>query len=356
MKWTFPGSIHARLLVAASLVLSAFLGFTGFALDKAFSSSAEEALKARLQSSVYAILAAAEEDESGRMKLPKILTDPRFNMPDSGLYATVIAPDLEFQWRSASSVGLSLNYLQMAEAGQSRYQITATPMGSLMSLSFGVVWEDFAGREISYVLAVAEDLRPHLEQINAFRNTLLVWLGGAALLLLLAQGWVLRWGLQPLRSLADELRSIESGKSDQLSGEYPQELKGLAHNINSLIRHGQARQQRYRDSLGDLAHSLKTPLAILQGLGDQRRGLDEQANILAEQVARMNQIVGHQLQRAAASGSHGLAKMLPVRPVVERIARSLDKVYQEKGVRFELRGVGPGGFHGRRGGLDGGAG
>lgn len=352
MKWSFKGSIHARLLVAASLVLSAFLGFTGLALDKAFRSSAEEALKARLQSSVYAILAAAEEDEAGRLSLPKILTDPRFNMPDSGLYASVIAPQLEFKWRSASSIGLSLSYLQMTEAGQSRYQMTETPnLGRLMTLSFGVVWEDFAGSEISYVLAVAEDLRPHLEQINAFRNTLLLWLGGAALLLLLAQGWVLRWGLQPLRSIADELSRIESGQSDQLSGHYPQELIGLARNINSLIRHAQARQQRYRDSLGDLAHSLKTPLAILQGLADQKQETEGPSRVLDEQVSRMNQIVGHQLQRAAASGRNTMVKMLLVRPLVERIARSLDKVYREKDIDYQLEISDKAGFMGDEGDL-----
>ncbi len=181
MKRFFQGSIHARLLVAASLVLSAFLGLTGFALDKAFRSSAEEALKARLQGSVYAILAAAEEDEAGRMTLPKILTDPRFNMPDSGLYARVIAPQMDFQWRSTSSIGLSLRYLQMTQPGEPRYQVTDTPnLGRLMALSFAVVWEDFAGNEINYVLAVAEDLRPHLEQINAFRNTLAALAGGGS--------------------------------------------------------------------------------------------------------------------------------------------------------------------------------
>jgi two-component system sensor histidine kinase PhoQ len=111
----------------------------------------------------------------------------------------------------------------------------------------------------------------------------------------------------------------------------------LTNNINSLIRHAQARQQRYRDGLNDLAHSLKTPLAILQGLAD-RVGYDdaESQHTLTEQVARMNQIVRHQLQRAATSGRAAWIKGLPVRPVVERIARTLDKVYVEKAMRWEV--------------------
>lgn len=352
MSHSFRGSIHARLLIAASLVLSAFLGLTGLALDKAFRSSAEEDLKARLQSSVYALLAAAEEDETGRLTMPKVLTDPRFNMPDSGLYASVVAPQDQFHWRSASSVGLSLNYLQRVEPGQSRYQLTELPhVGRMMVLSFGVVWEDFAGHEVRYILAVAENLRPHLEEIRAFRNTLLRWLGGAAILLLLVQGWVLRWGLAPLRSIAVEVQQIESGRTEQLADTYPEELRGLARNINSLIRHAQARQQRYRDSLGDLAHSLKTPLAILQGLAENSGQIREQPKLLEEQVSRMNQIVGHQLQRAAASGQNHFAKKLSLKPVVERLARSLSKVYLEKGVIYDIEVPDDVGFMGDEGDL-----
>jgi len=339
MKSPFRGSIHLRLLWAASLVLSAFFGLTGLSLDKAYRYAAEEALKGKLQSSIYALLAAAVEDEQGRMTLPADLTDPRFNLPDAGLYAEVAGPQVSYQWRSASSVGRSLDFLQKVGPGQSHFQLyDSKSLGRLMTLSFGVVWEDYAGQEIPYILAVAESLQPHLEQVRTFRNTLFSWLGGAALLLLLVQGWVLRWGLRPLRVVAEELYAIEAGRSDRLSGDYPRELRGLTNNINSLIRHAQARQQRYRDGLNDLAHSLKTPLAILQGLAD-RVGYDdaESQHTLTEQVARMNQIVRHQLQRAATSGRAAWIKGLPVRPVVERIARTLDKVYVEKNMAWEVR-------------------
>ncbi|MEN8166036.1 MAG: ATP-binding protein [Pseudomonadota bacterium] len=353
MKSSLQASIHGRLLLAASLVLTAFLGVTGLALDKAYRSSSEEALMARLQTSIYAILAAAKEDEKGLLILPAVLTDPRFNLPDSGLYAEVKGPQIGFYWRSGSSVGRSLNFLRRVGPGESSYQLAGTTSaGGLMTLSFGVVWEDFMGREVEYVLAVAEDLQPYQEQIGTFRNTLFSWLGGAALLLLLAQGWVLRWGLRPLRSVVTELRNIESGQSGRLSGDYPRELQGLTQNINSLIRHAETRQQRYRDSLGDLAHSLKTPLAILQGLADQlRHGDEDQQQTLTEQVSRMNQIVSHQLQRAAASGRALLIKSLPVRPAVERIARSLSKVYLEKGIEWEISISRDAGFPGDEGDL-----
>jgi two-component system sensor histidine kinase PhoQ len=330
-------SIHQRLLMAASLVLSAFLGLTGLALDKAFRSASEEALQARLFSSVYALLAAAEEDQAGRLRMPRVLTDPRFNRPESGLYAQVSGRQEEYLWQSSSSLGHKLGFLQPMRPGESKFDRFELDGAATMGLSFGVVWEDFQGRELQYVLAVAEDLKPLREQVAAFRDTLFIWLGGAALLLLLAQGWVLRWGLHPLREVAQALTEIESGEEDQLKGDYPKELNRLTSNINSLIRHAQARQQRYRDSLGDLAHSLKTPLAVLRGVSES--GDDNPQTIrkvLYEQVERMNQIVSHQLQRAAASGRTSLSQNLPIKPVVERIAGSLDKVYREKRIVWDL--------------------
>lgn len=331
-------SIHQRLLLAASLVLTAFLGLTGLALDRAFRSSAEEALQARLYSSVYALLAAAEEARNGVLSMPPVLTDPRFNRPDSGLYARVDGKQTGYRWQSASGVGRKLDFASRASSGESKLQQVELPGGEVvMSLSFGVVWEDFDGRELEYTLAVAEDLKPQLEQVSAFRNTLMLWLGGAAVLLLAAQGLVLRWGLTPLRQVAEALTEIESGRSEQLQGVYPRELSPLTSNLNSLIRHARARQQRYRDSLGDLAHSLKTPLAILQGLADQSSPVGRQEQqLLSEQVTRMNQIVGHQLQRAQASGRTSLTGNLSVKPVVERLANTLGKVYAEKRVIWQI--------------------
>ncbi len=332
-------SIHIRLLLAASLVLTAFLGLTGVALDKAFRSSAEKALRESLQASVYALLAAAGEDDQGRLTMPEIVSDPRFNLPDSGFYAEVHSPDISFDWRSASAVGRHLNIGEPSvEPGERRFsRVRSANGGEVVALSFGVSWEDFDGVETQYVLSVVEDIQPHQVQITTFRNTLFYWLGGAALVLLLAQGGVLRWGLFPLRKVSDELSDIESGGSDQLKGVYPQELTGLTDNINSLIRQAQSRQQRYRDSLGDLAHSLKTPLAILQGMAElPETGDRNESRQLAEQVYRMNQIVSHQLQRAAASGRSTLALSTPVGVAVERIAITLSKVYLEKGIRWEL--------------------
>jgi two-component system sensor histidine kinase PhoQ len=157
-----------------------------------------------------------------------------------------------------------------------------------------------------------------------------------ALVLLLAQGVILRWGLRPLRTVTTDLQQIEKGRAKRLDGRYPRELTGLTSSLNSLIEHSKAVQVRYRNSLDDLAHSLKTPLAILQSSHADSGGDPAGHGLVREQVERMDEIISHQLQRAAVSGRTTLARPVPVGTVVERLVRSLDKVYREKQVTVDL--------------------
>jgi len=330
-------SLHSRLLLAASLVLAGFLGATGLALDKAFRVSAEAAMQDRLQSHVYALLAAADEDIDGRMIPADELPEPRFSKPDSGLYAVISNHNGEPQWRSSSLTGRDLGLEEQQKPGERRFSRLARSGMQLYAFAFGVAWEDYAGMETLYTFTVAEDTSVFQAEIDSFRSTLWRWLGGMALVLLLAQGFILRWGLRPLRTVTNDLQQIEQGRSDRLDGHYPKELTGLTSSLNSLIEHSKAVQVRYRNSLDDLAHSLKTPLAILQSSEpDGSNDPGDSHELVREQVERMDEIISHQLQRAAVSGRTTLAKPVSVGKVVERLVRSLDKVYREKQVTVDL--------------------
>jgi two-component system sensor histidine kinase PhoQ len=148
--------------------------------------------------------------------------------------------------------------------------------------------------------------------------------------------------LRPLRRVAAEIRAIEGGEQERLGGDYPAELKALTENLNGLLQRERAHQQRYRDALGDLAHSLKTPLAVMRGaLSEQSRGtLSESSSLaatMAEESEKMQRIVDYQLQRAATMGpSSPLAASVEIRPLAERIMASLDKVYRDKAISAEM--------------------
>ncbi|MBA3772052.1 MAG: histidine kinase [Ramlibacter sp.] len=328
----FDSSIRTRLGVGAALVLVAFMAGAGMAVQRAHSDSVRAAHFARLQSTVYLLLAGAELDADGKLVMPVALAEPRLALPGSGLYAGIQNINRREEWQSASAVGVNPPFGRNAPVGEWRYETVEGTDGAFLGATYAVKW---AGRtvEAPLVLSVLEHKSGFDREIRVFGRTLWGWLGGAGVLLLLSQTLLLQWGLAPLRRVAHEISRIENGEQSQVDGRYPAEISALTGNLNTLIRQERVRQTRYKEALSFLAHSLKTPLAVL------RNALDEPAQLpvtVAEQVTRMDDIVQHQLGRAAASGSARFAPYLPLAPVLERISDSLAKVYAEKALAFSI--------------------
>ena len=122
-----------------------------------------------------------------------------------------------------------------------------------MALSYTVLWEGAGSQANLYTVQVAENEQAFIAQVNRFRKSL--WLGFSAIgvVLLLVQTGIFRWGLKPLRDVADEVHPIERGEEKEISGDYPLELRPLTENLNALIRTNQSSVKRYRNALGDLA-------------------------------------------------------------------------------------------------------
>lgn len=338
-------SLNARIVLVASIVLAIFLALTGIALDQAFRDSARAARQERLQGQLYLLIAAAEVDSEGRLSMPEQLAEGRLNQPHSGLYAEISDARGKRLWRSPSSINLDAPFQRGLPAGSKPFTEARNAAGTRFFVhGMGIRW-DTGKRPHAFTFSMAEDLAAFNVQLAHYRRSLWGWLAAMALLLLLAQAMLLRWGLRPLRNVAMEIRAIENGAKERLTGAYPSELKALTENLNGLLQRERAQQQRYRDALGDLAHSLKTPLAVMRGaLSNQPRGAlaDTPATDLAatveEETAKMQRIVDYQLQRAATAGpSSRLATPVAIRPVAEKIIASLGKVYHDKGVRPDIR-------------------
>ena len=352
-----PLSLQARSLAAASTVLAAFLALAFFALDNAFYSAARSALHERLQGYMYAYLAAADTSRSGALIPPEVGPDPRFDRPTaSGLYAAILgdrfAGSKLQQWRSPSAIDRELPFDEPLPRGESRFSgPLPSTVGELYVLAQGVDWLTEGKTELHLTIYVAEDSGALDQQVVAFRRTLLFWLGvlGTALLLLLLL--VQRWSLAPLRRVAIDLAEVERGGQERLGSAYPRELSGLTTSIDNFIEGERERLKRYRNTLSDLAHSLKTPLAVMRSqLENDGDGRTLRWTVL-EQVGRMDEIVAYQLSRAATSGHQTFATPLPIDACAEEIVRSLEKVYAAKGVLCEFELDAAARFHGDQGDL-----
>ena len=128
------------------------------------------------------------------------------------------------------------------------------------------------------------------------------------------------------------------GERERLSDEHPSEMLRLTDSLNRLLDSERSQRERYRNSLADLAHSLKTPLAVLQGvsenLADEPRNR-EQVQVLQSQIERMSQQIGYQLQRASLRKSGLVRHRVQLGPLLDTLAGALDKVYRDKRVILE---------------------
>jgi two-component system sensor histidine kinase PhoQ len=321
-------SIRSRLLIGASLVLLAFMAIAGYAVQRAHADSVRSAHFARLQSSVYLLLAGAELNADGTLAMPPELPEPRLSLPGSGLYARVSNIDRKEEWRSSSTVGQTLAFPEAGAVGEWRFD----EQGRFLFASYTVKWS-IGSHDARLALAVLEDRRDLDRELGAFKRTLSFWLGGASALLLVAQTLLLAWGLQPLRHVTQEIRRVESGEQPEVQGHYPAEIAALTENINALIRLERLRLTRYKEALSFLAHSLKTPLAVLRAA---RGESDRLPQLVDEQVARMDDIVQHQLARATSGTGPLFVAPLRLRDVLERIRASLLKVHADKGLTIAL--------------------
>jgi two-component system sensor histidine kinase PhoQ len=328
-------SLTQRLLLAISLVLFAFLGISAFSLDNAFETSAEQAQKTRLKNYVYTILTAAELRDDGELNISRDLAEPRFSTPNSGLYAQITSGD-KIVWQSPSALGLTMALPYHPGASVEHYSIYSPEKNlQLYNLAFGIVWENEQGKQFHYTINVSENLAILQQQTASFQRSLWYWLGGTGLVLLIAQWLILRWGMRPLYDVSKDLHAIENGEHSRLSDNYPTELKELTQNINQLLDHEQSRRERYKNSLADLAHSLKTPLSVFRGELDKHDEPEALKQVAYEQLDRVTALVDYQLQRASTQGKGNLSAPVSLATITEKVINSLDKVYQAKQIHTE---------------------
>jgi two-component system sensor histidine kinase PhoQ len=330
-------SLSARLLISVSVLMLFFFGATIVVLDTAFVSAGEQAREDILDGYLMQLLAAAEPDNSGILSLPIDLFEAGFNNIDSGLYAELRGEAGDVLWQSRSALGLLLPTSELPSLGVRMFDRNQLADGTpLLSLSLAVQWEFQDGTLRPYVFQVSESLDSFNSQIARFRRQLFGWFGVVALIMLLAISVLMRGLLSPLRQVETEIGEIEEGKRASLSEDFPTELSGVARNMNLLIGSERARSDRYRHTLDNLAHSLKTPLAAVRALLADSSSQAAFGDRVNEQIDRMDEIVRYQLRKPAASAEKLVLKPVPVEKEVLRLVDGLRKVYRDKRPEFSM--------------------
>lgn len=318
----------------ASILMLVFFTITATILDSAFTNAAKTAEEEKLQLHILSLISSAEQ-QGKQLIVPTYQHEPRFNEASSGLYGYVLNRSGQELWRSRSALLISPVTARPQRPGKTSFGVDNThPDVELFVATYGTV-EESQGKDYQYTFVVMQDNVAYKASLSSYRSSLWMWLSAAALLLLGTQHILLSQGLKPLYNLALELKEIEDGNSESLSGNYPNELSRLTGNLNRLVDSERKQRERYHQRLGDLAHSLKTPLAVISNAVSEPD--DDLPEIVKTQYQRMNQIVRYQLQRAVVSQQvTGITKVNVLEHVLQ-IKNALDKVYKDKAVLCEVR-------------------
>lgn len=322
-------SLNQRILFSATLVLLIFIVGIALTLDRAFYDSARVGVQDRLFAKLLMLMGDTEVEESGALDVPTNLLDAEFGHVNSDTYAFIIDHTNTIAWQSTSSLNEQIPIMPLLKKGRKQFSQIMINDKPYFIYRYRVAWETPSG-EYPLTFNVIVNTTLFEAQIERYREDLWGWLSVMVILLLATQMGVLRWGLQPLRKVSAELVAIESGQQENLKGNYPTELKLLTDSINSLINHEHKQQKRYRNGLADLAHSLKTPLAVLQGAVNSEEDESSQHKTIHEQIERMDNIIQYQLRRAATAGSSPGMGLITLRPMVDRIVNTVQKAYRNK--------------------------
>ncbi|WP_029001298.1 sensor histidine kinase [Azohydromonas australica] len=347
---TGAGSLRRRLLLAAALWIALGLAAVGVLLVLLFSHHVEQelaerarvqldALTAGLAVEVVPALGADGAAPSPRLRLQREPPDPAFRQPLGGLYWLVQGDGTLLRsrswWDAPHDPALAARWSAMDPGATGRFSATGPGDQPLLLWARRV---ELAGLDVPVVVAVGADATRLRSLARSYALTVAAALGVLALVLWGAAWLQVRSGLAPLGRLQSALQRLRGGQSQRIEGRYPAEVQPLVADLNAVLDDNERLVRQAREQSGNLAHGLKTPLAVIGNAATHWPG--EDGALVRAQLALLQRLVELHLVRARAAAraldtTPGAAAGTPVSPVLQDLLRVLERLYAARQLRFE---------------------
>ncbi len=336
MRLPVPGSLRLRFLLAVTLWVMLGIAAIWFSAVGIFSKHVELSYHEELEVHVRELGELTEIAADGTIILTRPLSDPRYAEPLSGFYWQVTA-DGRAPLLSQSMTRGSLDE-SIAHSPEIVHRLDAGPTGP--TITYGYTRKGPAGEDIHFVIAT--DQRELDRLIGSFTRDLTAWLLVLAALLLATGYAIISFGLKPLDRLSLAFSRLRHGETDELEGQYPAEIAPLATDLNAYIRKNDEMLARARVQAGNLAHSLRTPLAIITDEAERlaaREDCRTASAVLLDSASAMEQQIEYQLARArSAAGQKPSGRGVVLPDVAVPILRAMERLHPDK--RFTLEATG----------------
>ena len=324
------GSIAASLfwLSAGWLVLA--LVATGFLLTDLYSRALDTSLSETLEFHVES-LAGALLETGDPLSDAIALTDPRFGRPRSGWYWAIRDEDGQLYNLSTSVVGITLPVITgPADALGVRTAVLDDVFGTRMR----VIERAVTLAPKTYQIVVTGSLSEVLKLVDEFRGQTFIVLGAVGAMLAIMSVIVARIAMRPISRLRNAIERVREGDAIAVDGTYPNEIAPLAEEVNELLRSNAQIIERARNQVGNLAHGLKTPIAVLRNeAGAKKGGL---ADVVLAESEKMSTMVATYLERARlAARTSVVGKKADSIMIMLRLTRVMRKIHPDVTVAFQ---------------------
>jgi two-component system sensor histidine kinase PhoQ len=320
----FNLSLRLRTFAAALLVLLIFIPLTAITLEEAFNRSLSQSMAQQLRVQSLSLISEFEFS-SNQVVMPEQLYNDQFNIPGSGLYA-FIQSNKQTIWSSLSTLNWQLQpEFSPPEIGQEKFIADFSMLKGYFLYAYTAEFEGPDGYQ-AVSFTILQDKHIYNAEKDKFATTLWNWLSLIALLLIILLLVSLNAALLPISRLNEQIRLAENGQLKRIQQKFPPELDKLKNSINHLLNTEEQQRLRYKNSLSDLAHSLKTPLAVLAGTEHLPVAAREPINQIDQQIQR-------QLKRAVAGTSGAFEQATPIQPVIAKLVNAMHKVYADKALK-----------------------
>jgi signal transduction histidine kinase len=322
-------SLRLRLALAAGLSLSVALLLAGFALVVIFERYVVRRIGVELDIYIRQLAASVVIEPGGALQLTRPLADPRFDQPLSGLYWQIVDDDSGVKLRSRSLWDHVIDLPQdLLEAGTAHHHELPGPRGETLFVGERRIVFATPGAERRLRITAAVDRKEILDARAEFAGDAALSLAALALILLASFWGQIVVGLKPLEELRQNVNAVRAGERDQISVEGPEEVRPLVAEVNSLLEAKAQAIASAKARAANLAHGLKTPLAILATDAERlrKKGEVEIADELQELAFGMRRLVNRELSRARLQSLAGAsARSAKLADVVEGLARALSR-------------------------------
>ncbi|MGI8724522.1 MAG: ATP-binding protein [Methyloceanibacter sp.] len=345
-------SLAFRLFASAAAWTLVVVPVAAILLISLYRQAVERNFDARLNVYLTSLIASSTADGGNQPTQPANLGDPIFTLPFSGWYWQ-IKPLAGAARPTFVSDSLLDQQLDLPSSGGNRPDSELTWRAYASgpeNQRLRIVEREIrpAGPQSSpYSYAVAGDAAEVDRDLAEFTTMLIGALTVLGIGLVVATLFQVRFGLQPLRTMRQNLAQIRSGEAEQLEGHLPDEISPLQQELNAMIQSNREIVDRARTHVGNLAHALKTPLSVISNEARGQEGalaakVVEQSDIMRKQIT-------HHLDRArVAARSSVNGDVTDVKTVFDALKRTLDRIYEERRLGISVRCEGLPKFQGEK--------